>query len=151
MDEAIKYFDIFNAEGEKVLEAIPSPIQVTGLAPNTTYKGWKFAYTGQDEQKELPEFTTKDVVPSAPKVSLEPTDSSFTYTITPGTNLGSEVISYKIYYTDGKKARNLEVTELTGEIKDLVNETEYAVQLTAINHLGESRKSNSLTVTPVAK
>lgn len=151
MDKAIKYFDIFNAEGEKVLEAIPSPIQVTGLAPNTAYKGWKFSYTGQTERMELPEFTTKDVAPGVPKVALEPSDNGVAYKITPGTNLGSEVIGYKFYVLGGKSPLELEVTDLTGELKDLVNDNEYTIQVTTINHLGESRKTASVKITPSAK
>ena len=51
-------FDVYNTDGEKVADNQPSPVKVDGLTPNTSYTGWKIAYSGKDEKVEVPDFKT---------------------------------------------------------------------------------------------
>lgn len=60
-------FDIYNADGAKVADNKPSPVTVGGLTPNTTYTGWKIAYTGSEAKADIPEFKTKPAPEPKPK------------------------------------------------------------------------------------
>lgn len=58
MAEEDKTFDVYDEKGTKVVEGKPSPVQIDGLEPNTTYSGWKLAYAGEDDMSVIPDFTT---------------------------------------------------------------------------------------------
>lgn len=144
-------FDIYDANNTKVVAAQASPVSITGLKPNTTYKGYQATYAGQESKTALPDFTTLDVVPGAPTLVVTPGDGQVDVTLTAGANAGSDVTDYKVYYTDGKTPLTMDLkNSLTGTITGLTDGTEYTFQATAINGAGESDKSSSVTGTPVA-
>lgn len=144
-------FDIYDASNTKVVDAQASPVSITGLTPNTTYKGYQATYAGKEDKTALPDFTTLDVVPGAPTLAVTPGDGKVDVTLTTGTNSGSDVTDYKVYYTDGKTPLTMDLKgSLTGTITGLTNGTEYTFKAVAINGAGESDKSSSVTGTPVA-
>lgn len=144
-------FDIYDASNTKVVDAQASPVSITGLKPNTTYKGYQATYAGKEDKTALPDFTTLDVVSGAPTLVVTPGDGKVDVTLTAGDNAGSDATDYKVYYTDGKTPLTMDLKgSLTGTITGLTNGTEYTFQATAINGAGESDKSSSVTGTPVA-
>ncbi|QBJ03645.1 major tail protein [Lactobacillus phage 3-521] len=144
-------FDIYDANNTKVVDAQASPVSITGLKPNTTYKGYQATYAGKSDKTAIPDFTTLDVVSGAPTLAVTPGDGKVDVTLTAGTNSGSDVTDYKVYYTDGKTPLTMDLKgSLTGTITGLTNGTEYTFQAVAVNGAGESDKSSSVTSTPVA-
>lgn len=51
-------FDIYDDKGNKVVDAQPSPVTITGLTAGTTYKGYKAAYAGGTAQTPLDDIVT---------------------------------------------------------------------------------------------
>ena len=144
-------FDIYDDKGAKVVDAQPSPVSITGLTPNTTYKGYQATYAGKTDKTAIPDFTTLDALAGVPTLAVTPGDGQVNVTVTPGTDTGSAVTSYKVYYTDGKTPLTEDLgTSLTGTITGLTNGTQYSFQVTATNGAGESNKSTAVTGTPVA-
>ena len=144
-------FDVYDDKGNKIVNSQVSPVSITGLNPNTTYKGYQATYAGQSNKTELPDFTTLDVVPGAPTLAVTPGDGKVDVALTAGTDLGSAVTDYKVYYTDGKTPLTMDLkSSLTGTITGLTNGTQYTFQAVAVNGAGESDKSSSVTGTPVA-
>ncbi|GAK32004.1 pro-kumamolisin, activation domain family [Weissella oryzae SG25] len=138
-------FDLY--KGDTVAQsAVDSPIKIASLTPNTKYSDYSVAYTGKTEKTAIPEFTTSDVVPTKPTITVTAADGAVNYTITDGTNNGSTITGYKVY-VDGT-ARD--VTSKTGKIDSLTNGTKYTFAATAINGAGESAKSDETTATPTA-
>ena len=152
MVETAQKFDIYNDKSVKVVDAQVSPVSITGLTPNTTYKGYHATYAGQSNKTEIPSFTTQDVVPGAPTLAVTPGNGKVDIKLVAGTNSGSAVTGYKVYYTDGKKPLTMDLKDsLTGTITGLTNSTPYTFQAVAINGAGEFAKSNSVVSTPVIK
>lgn len=145
-------FDVYDGSGKKVVSDKPSPVKVAGLTPNTSYAGYKIAYTGAEEMADVPTTKTKDIISNAPTVSLEAGDGTLAVTLTKGTNLGSAVSKYTVYWSDsaGKTGTVDLKTSLTGSITGLTNGAEYTVQATATNGACESNKSTGVKATPVA-
>lgn len=151
MADTTQQFDIYDDKGNKIVDSQVSPVSITGLSPNTTYKGYQATYAGKSIKTAFPDFTTLDVVSGAPTLAVTPGDGKVNVTLTAGANAGSDVTDYKVYYTDGKTPLTMDLkNSLTGTITGLTDGTEYTFQATAINGTGESDKSSSVTGTPVA-
>ena len=54
-------FNIYDDKGEKVADAQPSPVTVSGLKPNTNYTGWVAKREDDTGDQDIPSFKTKDV------------------------------------------------------------------------------------------
>lgn len=149
-----KNFDVYDDKGNKVLDAQPSPVTIKNLNPNTTYPGFQAAFAGdadKDNWVAVGNVVTKDVVPDAPSIAVTSGDGSVNYVITPGTNQGSTINSYTIYYTDGTTEKPLPVQlTLTGTVKTLTNGTKYSFAVTATNNAGESARSAVVNAVPAA-
>lgn len=151
MADTTQQFDVYDDKGNKIVDSQASPVGITGLSPNTTYKGYQATYAGKSTKTAFPDFTTLDVVSKAPTLAVTPGDGKVDVTLTAGTNSGSAVTDYKVYYTDGKTPLTMDLKDsLTGTITGLTNSTPYTFQAVAINGAGESAKSDSVTGTPVA-
>lgn len=116
--------------------------------------GLSSAHTNRKVWKKFVEAYGKagpvDVVPGAPTLQVTPGENSVTYTITDGTNTGSPITQYKVYYTDGTtpKTHNSGSSK-TGTISTL-EAKEYTFQAVAVNGAGESPKSAAVKATPTA-
>jgi len=151
MADTTQQFDVYDDKGNKIVESQVSPVSITGLSPNTTYKGYQATYAGKSIKTAFPDFTTQDVVSGAPTLAVNPGDGKVDVTLTAGANSGSAVTDYKVYYTDGKTSLTMDLKDsLTGTITGLTNGTQYTFQAVAINGAGESAKSSSVTSTPAA-
>lgn len=58
MADEVNNFNVFDDKGTKVVDSKPSPIQLSGLTPNTKYTGWTIARVGQTASTAIPDFTT---------------------------------------------------------------------------------------------
>ena len=100
-------------------------------------------------------FTTEAepaAVPDAPTLNtVTPGDSQLTIAFTQGFDGGDEIIDYK-YSLDGGAPVALNLTTVSSPvaITGLSNGTTYSVTLMAVNGVGDSMASNSLSGTPVA-
>lgn len=116
--------------------------------------GLSSAHTNRKVWKKFVEAYGKagpvDVVPGAPTLQVTPGENSVTYTITEGTNTGSPITQYKVYYTDGVTAKTYNSgSSKTGTISTL-EAKEYTFQAVAVNGAGESPKSTAVKATPTA-
>jgi hypothetical protein len=100
-------------------------------------------------------FTTSEIpatVPSAPTInSIEAADSSLVVNFTAGADGGSSITNYK-YSIDGINYIAFDPAKITSPvtITGLTNGTAYPVTILAVNSVGDSLPSNSITQTPVA-
>lgn len=144
-------FDLYDKDGKKLQENVPSPVKIGGLKANTTYSGMSLAYHGKPEKIVIPDKKTTDVKPEAPTVQVTADDGKAFVKIVAGKNNGSALIAGKVYYTDGKTPKTLDLKAgEAGTISGLTNGTEYSVQATVTNGAGESAKSAVAKVTPKA-
>lgn len=137
-----KQFTVFDGSGKAVLTS-PSPMVLADLTPHTSYAG----YTVSDGTTTVPvdDILTTDVVPGLPGLSIVAGNGQVTYTITPGTDDGSPVTGYKLYYDNKTFDCGM---NLTGTITGLMNAVQLTFAATASNDAGESALSNSVQVTP---
>lgn len=144
-------FNIYDDKGKKLADAQPSPVKVSGLKPNTTYSGWVASYDDDTGNQDIPSFKTKDVKPATPSLQATPDDGKIFVKIIKGADEGSAGTSGTIYYTDGTTPKTMSLNPgEAGTISDLTNGTEYSLQATVKNSVGESPKSDTVKVTPVA-
>jgi hypothetical protein len=147
-------FDVYNGDTivthtETDQEDGTTNLSVSGLTANTTYDKFSVSYTGKTGKTLVPAFTTKDAVPGKPSIALVAGDGKIDFTITSGSNTGSNPTSYKVFYTDGTNNGSIDVTEgLAGTISGLTNGTEYSVSAAAINGAGQSDISDIQKATP---
>jgi predicted phage tail protein len=135
-------------------EKASSPITVTGLTNNSTYrvKIRAINQTGSGEASAEVVGTPKAEVPSAPVVSSisagnEALIVSFTAPVTDG---GKPITSYKYSVNNGVTKLTHEGLESPIEINNLTNGTKYAVILYAVNEVGIGLASNVLEGQPSA-
>lgn len=92
-----------------------------------------------------------DVIPTAPTLQATPNDGKISVKIVANKDEGSAVTAGTIYYTDGETAKTKSLTPgYSGVISGLANDTEYSLQATVTNGVGESPKSDTVTATPKA-
>lgn len=92
-----------------------------------------------------------DVIPAAPTLQATAGDGKISVKIVAGENEGSAGTTGTIYYTDGETAKTKTLTPgYAGVISSLTNDTEYSLQATVTNSVGESPKSATVTATPKA-
>lgn len=92
-----------------------------------------------------------DVIPAAPTLQATAGDGKISVKIVAGEDKGSAGTTGTIYYTDGTTAKTKTLTPgYAGVISSLTNGTEYTLQATVTNDVGESPKSQTVTATPVA-
>ena len=92
-----------------------------------------------------------DVIPAAPTLQATAGDGKISVKIVAGEDEGSAGKTGTIYYTDGTTAKTKTLTPgYAGVISSLTNGTEYSLQATITNDVGESPKSATVTVTPEA-
>ena len=92
-----------------------------------------------------------DVIPAAPTLQATPDDGKISVKIVAGEDEGSAGKTGTIYYTDSTTAKTKTLTPgYAGVISNLINGTEYSLQATITNGVGESPKSPTVKVTPVA-
>lgn len=130
--------------GVVVSEDATSPFSLQNLTPNT-------AYTVEVEENGATgsvQFTTTDIVPGAPTVTVTAKAGAIDFTIVDGTNDGTAITGYTIYYTDGTTPKTQNTTAKTGTITGLTDGTQYSIQATAKNGKGESSKSAIVNATP---
>lgn len=145
-------FDIYDNTDKKIVTSQPSPVVISGLAPDTKYSGYKIAYAGKDAKATLSDFTTTNQAPSKPTLKAVVGDSKVDVTVTDGQNLGTPITGRTVYWSsaDGKSGHVDLGTSLTGSVASLTNGTEYTLQATCSNAAGASEKSDAVTATPVA-
>ena len=144
-------FDIYDNTGAKIIDNQPSPLSISGIKPNTKVSGYQLTYAGETAKTTISDFTTLDVVPSAPSVSATAGQGKIDVTVTDGANTGSAVTDRVVYYTDGTTTNTLDLkTALTGSITGLTAGTEYTIQAAVENGAGESAKSTAVKATPTA-
>lgn len=144
-------FNIYDDKGKKLADAQPSPVKVSGLKPNTTYSGWVAKREDDTGDQEISSFKTKDVKPVAPTVQATPDDGKISVKIVAGNDEGSAGTTGTIYYTDGTTPKTKTLKPgYAGVISSLTNGTEYSLQATVTNGVGESPKSATVKATPVA-
>lgn len=130
--------------GVVVSEDATSPFSLQNLTPNT-------AYTVEVEENGATgsvQFTTTDIVPGAPTVTVTAKAGAIDFTIVDGTNDGTAITGYTIYYTDGTTPKTQNTTAKTGTITGLTDGKQYSIQATAKNGKGESSKSTAVNATP---
>lgn len=92
-----------------------------------------------------------DVVPAAPTLQATAGDGKISVKIVAGEDEGTAGKTGTIYYTDGTTDKTKSLTpNYAGVISGLTNGTEYSLQATVTNGVGESPKSDTIKVTPVA-
>lgn len=92
-----------------------------------------------------------DVIPAAPTLQATANDGKISVKIVAGNDEGSAGTTGTIYYTDGETPKTKTLTPgYAGVISNLTNGTEYSLQATITNGVGESPKSPTVKVTPVA-
>jgi hypothetical protein len=133
----------------------------TGLAPGTEYSVIvRSSNSGGDANIETilfneTAFTTQappPEVPDAPVInSINALDSALEVFFTPGADNGAEILNYQ-YSTDGTNYVTLSPSQTDSPlvITSLMNEELYSVTIKAINSVGVSLASNSVSGTPTA-
>ena len=135
-------------------EKASSPITVTGLTNNSTYKVKIRAInqTGAGEASAEVVGTPKAEVPNAPVVSsISAGNESLIVSFTaPATDGGKPITSYKYSVNNGVTKLTHEGVESPIEIDNLTNGTKYAVILYAVNEVGIGLASNVIEGQPSA-
>ena len=92
-----------------------------------------------------------DVKPTTPTLQATAGDGKISVKIVAGEDEGSAGKIGTIYYTDGETAKTKTLTPgYAGVISSLTNGTEYSLQATVTNSVGESPKSATVKATPKA-
>jgi hypothetical protein len=89
--------------------------------------------------------------PSAPTInSINALDEELDVLFTPGSDGGSPILNYQ-YSLDGTSFVDFDPVQLNSPltITGLTNGVEYTVSIKAVNEIGESNASNSISATPV--
>ncbi|WP_338230795.1 fibronectin type III domain-containing protein [Lactiplantibacillus paraxiangfangensis] len=146
---ADKLFDIYDDKGTKVVDGKPSPVTISGLSGNTTYKGYKAANAGDTTaMATLDDMTT---TPGKPSLVVTAGDGKADFSITPATGDGNAQRSYVVSYsTDGTKFTDIPEATTTGTIDGLTNGTAYTFKVVAKNSAGTSTASEATAGTPTA-
>jgi chitodextrinase len=150
----------YSIDGTSYLEFDPaqtsSPLTISGLTNGDSYPVTIKAVNSVGDSEASNSITgtpTADVtVPSAPTInSIDSSDSSLIVNFTPGGDGGSAITNYK-YSIDGTNYIAFDPATTTSPvtITGLTNDTEYSVTIKAVNAIGDSDSSNSVSGTPVA-
>lgn len=137
-----------------------SPVTITGLTNGTTYQIKLLAVNAVGDGAESSAVSgTPSTVPSAPTgLSGSPGNTAATISFTAGSNGGSPITNYQ-YSTDGGStflafspadaASPVTISTLSSDgTTPLTNGVSYTIQLKAVNVIGTSAPSSSVTVTP---
>lgn len=135
---------IVKKDGVVVSTDATSPFSLQNLTPNTKYT----VEVVEELATGTIEFTTTDIVPNAPTITVVAKPGAIDFTIVQGTNDGSALTGYKVYYTDGTTTKTFDTVSLRGTLTGLTDGKQYSVQATMINQKGESVKSATVTATP---
>ena len=125
-----------------------SPCTITGLVNGTSYTFKVSARNGLGESpdSESSPSVTPATTPNAPtNISGTRADKSATLSWKTPADNGSAITGYKVSWTNGTQTCSSSPCTITG----LVNGTQYAFSVSAVNAIGESaRSANSIQVTP---
>jgi hypothetical protein len=137
-----------------------SPVVITGLTPGTTYSVKLKAVNaiGTSDASSAVSATTTTILPDAPViVSGSPNDQSAIITFTQS-GVGAPVTNYEYSTDNGTTFIELSpadttspftITTLSSDgITPLTNGTPYSIQIKAVNAVGTSSASNTVSVTP---
>jgi len=100
---------------------------------------------------DLPPNTSAATIPDAPvSLCVIPSDSALTIIFLPGSDGGSPITNYS-YSTDGVVFTDLSPDQTTSPLtlSGLTNGTVYTIYLKAINSVGSSEASESITAAPI--
>lgn len=141
-----------------------SPLLITGLTNGTTYDVLIRAVNsvGSGEPSNLvaaAPYTVPAAVVVPSNTNVTPTDRTITVTFTAPSNGGSPITRYE-YSTDrggswkqrtdggGLSTTNFTITSLSSNSNQLVNGTEYCIQIRAVNIAGSGQGSEDVCTTP---
>ena len=129
-----------------------SPFTIIGLTNGVTYSVVIRAVNSVGSGASSNMVTVTPVtVPSPPTgLSATPGNTQATISFTPGSDGGSPITNYK-YSTDGSTYTALSPTDTSSPITitGLTNGVTYSITLKAVNAIGDSVASTSVSVTPI--
>ena len=139
-------------------------VDLTGLASNqhVTQGTYKLSYDKDNTTTlssdalvpiDVPAFYTLGV-PQATTISLKPMESAVTFTIAKATSYTKPVTGYIVYYKQHTATTwtdvNQAVDALTGQVTGLDSTASYDFKVVAVNAIGNSPDSPTVTTTPVS-
>jgi hypothetical protein len=129
-----------------------SPLTISGLANGTEYfVTIRAVNVIGDSSSSNSESATPASVPEAPTITeITSQDQSLAVNFIPGSDNGSDITNYS-YSIDGQNYVTLDPAATTSPIliQGPTNNTEYSVTIKAINAIGESVASNSVSETQI--
>lgn len=130
-----------------------SPVLITGLEDGVTYSVVLRAVNknGAGPSSSTVIFTTPDIPDAPTNLSVIPGDSEVYVYFTEPSDGGSEITNYEYSLDDGLtwSLFSPPVTESPVTINSLSNGTIYTIRLTAVNAVGPSNNSDSVSVAPI--
>ena len=147
----------FSTDGTNYSALVPddssSPVTISGLTNGTSYNIYLKAVNAVGVSAASSSVTvTPSTTPSAPtSLSATAGDGQATISFTPGSDGGSSITNYE-FSTDGTNYSALVPDDSSSPvtISGLTNGTSYTIYLKAVNAVGVSAASSSVSVTPVA-
>jgi hypothetical protein len=139
--------------------SVTSPIVISGLTNGTSYTvRLRAKSTSSGVQSSSASGTPQATAPSAPALaSIETLDTELKVTFTPPSDTGGSSITNYKYSTDGVNYRALSPSQTSSPISitklsldgttSLTNGTTYPITLKAVNSIGDSAASNSISAT----
>ena len=128
-----------------------SPLTITGLSNGASYTIYIKAITAIGTSASATSVSTSLAAgaPTAPSISATPDNLSASIAFTQGSDGGSAITNYS-YSTDGTTFTPFSPAQTTSPLRvtGLTNGTPYTISVKAINAIGSSVASTSVTVTP---
>lgn len=148
----ISLYNIY-INGSKSGTTTTTTYAATGLSPNTSYNFTCSAQNliGEGSLSTTSTSSTLVVVPSAPTITAYAIDGTqIAITITPSSNGGSPITSYKIYVNGSSSAPGGTTATTSFTASGLSIGTSYNFSASAVNSIGEGTKSAVVTTSTVA-